>query len=189
MTSEERREAALEEQIAQEAARADVLEDEISAELKRQEELLHQIDREEPAPAPTPTPVQEQKQTATDPVTDPNLAERADPRVAPSAPKDRQLPLAIFEKEEVTIPAGDWGNDKKMKVVKRSLDADQDGTAGADPLLRRAPATSSARSRIRISTARSTPGAPTGTSRSRSASSTPTATASSTSGRPTRRAR
>ena len=128
VTSEERREAALEEQVAQEAQRADVLEDEISAELERQEELLHQIDREESAAAPTSAPVQEQKQTTADPVTDPNLAERADPRIAPSAPKDRQLPLAIFEKEEVTIPAGDWGNNKKMKVVKRSLDADQDGT-------------------------------------------------------------
>jgi antitoxin component YwqK of YwqJK toxin-antitoxin module len=121
VTSEERREAALEEQIAQEAARGDVLEDEIGAELERQEELLRQIDREESAPAPT------QKETAPDPVTDSNLAERADPRVAASAPKDRQLPLAIFEKEEVTVPAGEWGNDKKLKVVKRSLDADQDG--------------------------------------------------------------
>jgi antitoxin component YwqK of YwqJK toxin-antitoxin module len=126
-TSEERREAALEEQIAQETARGDVLEDEISTELERQEDLLRQIDREEPASAPTPKQEQVQKPKTTDPVTDPNLAERADPRIAPSAPKDRQLPLAIFEKEEVTIPAGEWGNDEKMKVVRRNLDADQDG--------------------------------------------------------------
>ena len=49
VTSEERREAALEEQIAQEAARGEVLEDEIASELERQEELLRQIDSEEAA--------------------------------------------------------------------------------------------------------------------------------------------
>ena len=53
-SSEERREAALEEQIAPEGARSDVLEDEISAELQRQEDLLKQIDSEEPAAPPKP---------------------------------------------------------------------------------------------------------------------------------------
>ena len=35
--------------------------------------------------------------------------------------------MAIFDKEEVTIRKGEWGNPKKMKVVRRSLDADRDG--------------------------------------------------------------
>jgi antitoxin component YwqK of YwqJK toxin-antitoxin module len=129
VTDEERREAALEEQIAQEAARGNVLEDEIADELDRQEELLHQIERDEAASQPTQAAQKKPgKAPAPDPVTDENLAERADPRVAPAAPKDRELPLAIFEKEKVTIPAGEWGNKKKLEVVKRSLDADRDGS-------------------------------------------------------------
>jgi hypothetical protein len=129
VTSEERREAALEEQIAQEVARGDALEDEIAAELERQERLLKQIDEEdsaakridendvsaEPSAVAAPAP------------SDADLTDRANPRIAPAAPRERKLPLAIFEKEEVTIAAGAWGDNKKLHVLRRTLDADQDG--------------------------------------------------------------
>jgi len=128
-TSEERREAALEEQIEQEVARGDALEDEIAAELERQERLLEQIDSEdaeakaidnaadpaEPSAVAAPAP------------SDADLTARANPRIAPTAPRERKLPLAIFDKEEVTIAAGAWGDNKKMHVLRRTLDADQDG--------------------------------------------------------------
>ena len=56
-----------------------------------------------------------------------DLEERADPRIAPTAPVDRDLPLAIFETETEKIPKGTWGNKRAIVVVKRTLDADRDG--------------------------------------------------------------
>jgi hypothetical protein len=132
VTTEERREAALEEQIAEEVARGDALEDEIAAELERQEELLRQIEADEAgvrsgAGAGSPAAADTDIAATPSAPSDTDLSERADPRLAPAAPKERQLPLAIFEKEEVTIASGAWGDNAKIDVVKRSLDADQDG--------------------------------------------------------------
>ena len=116
--SEAEREAAIEAELEQQVARADHLEDEIEAELRRQEELLAAIDEAqevpEPAaigPAPEPAPLD---------------AGQADVRVAPTAPTERKLPLAIFEKEHTTIQEDAWGNEDEIEVIKRSLDADRD---------------------------------------------------------------
>lgn len=117
--SEREREESMEDQIETEVARQDDLESQIEEELKRQEELLKQIEREEAereAGAP---------QTAS--VPGPDLEGRADPRSAPTTPGHRDLPLAVFEKESVTIEKGAWGNDGKLEVEKLSLDADEDG--------------------------------------------------------------
>lgn len=51
----------------------------------------------------------------------------ADPRVAPGPPQERELPAAIFDREEVSIPRGTWGNSHTLKVVKLTLDADGNG--------------------------------------------------------------
>jgi hypothetical protein len=93
------------------------LEREIEAELRRQEEMLRSRDLDNELERVL-------QEVAVD---DANLAERANPRIAPKAPTDRQLPIAIFDSETVEIPAGTWGNSAKILVVKRSLDADRDG--------------------------------------------------------------
>jgi hypothetical protein len=118
--SEREREESMEDQIETEVARQDDLESQIEEELKRQEELLEQIEREEaereqgaPQTAAIPGPA--------------DLEDRADPRSAPPTPGHRDLPIAIFEKESVTIEKGTWGNDRKLEVEKLFLDADQDG--------------------------------------------------------------
>ena len=112
---EQQREEEIEREIEKEAERGEVLENQIEEELRRQEELLEQIESGESAQAKAG---------------DEDLAERADPRTAPEAPKDRELPMAIFEKEKITIPAGAWGTNKnEIDVVKRTLDADRDGKA------------------------------------------------------------
>ena len=119
---EERREDALEDELDREAKRGDALESEIEAELLRQEELLRQIEAEQAA-----LEAQSEPQAAPGISTE-SLAERADPRAAPRAPEDRDLPLAIFEKEEVKIRRGAWGdNERDLEVTKRTLDADLDG--------------------------------------------------------------
>ncbi len=58
---------------------------------------------------------------------DQDLEQRADPRIAPRAPVDRNLPIAIFDSEEIEVPAGTFGNSDPMVIIKRSLDADRDG--------------------------------------------------------------
>ncbi|MDP6075041.1 MAG: hypothetical protein QGI26_08635 [Myxococcota bacterium] len=117
---EAQREASLEAQLDGQVARGDALEDEIEAELQRQELLLDQLEHQET--------LRNSAQAAIDtPITDADLQRRVDPRSAPLAPKDRPLPAAIFEEESTTIPKKSWDNDKKLKVVKRSLDADRDG--------------------------------------------------------------
>jgi hypothetical protein len=109
---EQEREDQIEQEIEREAQRGEELEGQIEEELRRQEELLQQIETGETQSEPG----------------DENLAERADPRTAPEAPKDRELPMAIFEKQKVTIPAKAWGdNARELEVVKRTLDADRDG--------------------------------------------------------------
>jgi hypothetical protein len=89
---------------------------EIDAELRRQEALqrsreLSEIGRALNGP----------------PATDEDLEQRADPRIAPRAPVDRNLPAAIFDSEEIEAPAGAFGNSGPMLIIKRSLDADRDG--------------------------------------------------------------
>ena len=58
---------------------------------------------------------------------DEDLEQRADPRIAPSAPVDRDLPVAIFDSEEIEVPPGTLGNSDPMVIIVRVLDADRDG--------------------------------------------------------------
>ena len=51
----------------------------------------------------------------------------SDLRIAPGPPEERELPAAIFDREEITIPRGTWGNSRSLKVVKLTLDADGNG--------------------------------------------------------------
>ncbi len=121
---EAEREAEMERQIEDEMSRQSSLEAEIEEELRRQEELLNQIEgNTESAPAPPDVP------TAVGASDSPDGTQVAsvDPRVAPRAPSDRDLPAAIFDEERRTIKKGEWDNPKKMKVTVRSLDADRDG--------------------------------------------------------------
>jgi hypothetical protein len=117
--SEADREEELERQIESQIARQDSLEAEIEAELRRQEELLQQIEQDEALRA--------EGTAAEASVDDQTLVARADPRAAPVAPKERDLPLSIFEEERRTVAKGKWGNAKQIDVVARSLDADRDG--------------------------------------------------------------
>jgi hypothetical protein len=119
---EAEREAEIEEELEREVARGDVLEDEIEAELRRQEELLQQIDQQEKTQASANAAISET-------LTGEELAARADPRSAPEAPKDRELPLSIFDESRATIAKQTWENERELVVVKRSLDADRDGKA------------------------------------------------------------
>ncbi len=103
-------------QIEAEVERTLELERQIKAEVDRQEALMRRMESEETNAAPTPTDTDTR-----------SLADRADPRAAPRVPADRDLPLAIFDREVVTIPKGQWGNARPMEVVRYSLDADRDG--------------------------------------------------------------
>lgn len=55
------------------------------------------------------------------------LPDEANPRVAPGAPELRSLPVAIFDQTEVDVRPGTWGNRNRMNLLRRTLDADQDG--------------------------------------------------------------
>ncbi len=100
--------------LEQESARGQVLEQQIEAEIRRQQELLQQIDRAEAQGAEAPRAA-------------PEAPTGADPRVAPAAPVERELPLAIFDVERAVVPAGAFGNAQETPVLKRVLDADRDG--------------------------------------------------------------
>jgi len=52
-----------------------------------------------------------------------------DPRSAPAAPEERDLPLAIFERETVRVEAGRWGQPRSLRLERRVLDADGDDHA------------------------------------------------------------
>jgi antitoxin component YwqK of YwqJK toxin-antitoxin module len=117
--SEAQREEELEQQIETEIARQDSLEAEIEAELRRQEELLRQIERDDA--------LRTEAEAAEEETDDETLVARADPRAAPAAPKERDLPLSIFDEEQRTVAKGKWGNDREIDIVARSLDADRDG--------------------------------------------------------------
>jgi hypothetical protein len=89
---------------------------EIDAELRRQEILQRSRDLLEIGRA-----------LGRSSASDEDLEQRADPRIAPSAPVDRNLPIAIFDSEEIEVPPGTFGNSDPMVIIKRSLDADRDG--------------------------------------------------------------
>jgi len=86
----------------------------LEEELRRQQELLSQMEEGE-------MPVDEEVELEAP-------GDATDPRVAPTAPPDRKLPLAIFEISEVQVRAGAWGNERPLELERRVLDADQDGT-------------------------------------------------------------
>ncbi len=122
--SERDREDALEHEIEQEMARQASLETEIEDELLRQEELLREIDRDDTLGAIDEPPLDSADPVPAEAALDPA---GADPRSAPSAPRDRNLPPIVFDEEQVEIRKGTWDNDEDLDVVKRSLDADRDG--------------------------------------------------------------
>jgi hypothetical protein len=55
-------------------------------------------------------------------------AAETNPRSAPRTPIPRDLPPAIFDEQEVVVPEGKWGNNKRMTLLRRVLDADGDGS-------------------------------------------------------------
>lgn len=87
----------------------------LEAELRRQQELLSEM---EAGKMP-----RDDGQAELEALGDPG-----DPRGAPAAPVDRQLPIAIFEISEVRVKAGAWGNERELDLERRVLDADGDGT-------------------------------------------------------------
>ena len=85
---------------------------ELQAEIERQQALLQRIqelDQADVEPAPEPPPSE------------------LDARAAPRAPELRELPVAIFDESKATIPAQQWGNPRRLVLVRRALDADGDG--------------------------------------------------------------
>jgi antitoxin component YwqK of YwqJK toxin-antitoxin module len=113
------REQSMDEQINGALAKQDELQQQIQDELKRQEELLSKIDKDQKSDRAATLPKDPGKAQKT--------LEEADPRVAPSAPQDREIPAALFTESRVTIPKGAWGDNPKLEVIKKTLDADRDG--------------------------------------------------------------
>jgi hypothetical protein len=60
-------------------------------------------------------------------VATPTVSGTLNPRSAPPAPEERELPLGIFDRQDVDVPAGTWGNEQALHLRKLSLDADGDG--------------------------------------------------------------
>jgi hypothetical protein len=83
----------------------------LKTEIERQQQLLDRLQRGETDDTPRTS------------------GAAADPRSAPAAPEIRELPLAIFDEERKTIPAGTWGENERLKVIELTLDADGDGNA------------------------------------------------------------
>ena len=52
----------------------------------------------------------------------------ANPRIAPRTPIPRDLPVAIFDEQKVVVAEGEWGGNKRMNLLRRTLDADGDGS-------------------------------------------------------------
>ncbi len=88
------------------AAAQDDVQKEIEAELQRQEEMLRPR-------APGTRTERAFEAQATD---EASLAERANPRIAPRAPADRKLPLAIFESVDIEIPDPTSGSSGTLAV-------------------------------------------------------------------------
>jgi len=89
---------------------------EIDSELRRQERLQRARELSEIGRALSGSPAGDE-----------NLEQRADPRIAPRAPVDRDLPVAIFDSQEIEIPPGTLDNRDPMDLIVRTLDADRDG--------------------------------------------------------------
>jgi len=101
---------------AGEQSRGRSLEAQIEEELRRQQLAIDGLDSDLSA-----------QPTVESLITGQSAAERANPRVAPDAPKDRELPLSVFEMAPVRIVAGSWDNDETIEVTRGVLDADRDG--------------------------------------------------------------
>jgi hypothetical protein len=99
-----------------EESRGRSLEAQIEEELRRQQLAIDSLDSD----------VSEQP-TVESLITGQSAVERANPRVAPDAPKDRELPMSVFEIEPVRIVAGSWDNEETLEVDRGVLDADLDG--------------------------------------------------------------
>ncbi len=100
--------------LGRESARGRELEARIQAEQARQAELLQRMQRGAELPPDAAR-------------ANPDLAAKADLRIAPPAPVERELPLEVFEDERAEIPAGRWGNSRALDARKLVLDADRDG--------------------------------------------------------------
>ena len=123
---------AADEELDRERERGNQLESQIQSELERQEELLERMRAEDAARKEAARPGKKRPSDARD------LEQRADPRIAPSAPEERELPLAIFDQTQADDRGGRLGQSaRELDVVAHSLDADEDGRARAGPLLRR----------------------------------------------------
>jgi len=101
-----------------EQSRGRSLEAQIEEELRRQQLAIDGLDSDLP-----------EQPTVESLITGQSTAERANPRVAPDAPKDRELPISVFDMEPVTIVAGSWDNEETIRVTRGVLDADRDGVA------------------------------------------------------------
>jgi len=97
-------------------AEVDRVQGEIDAELKRQEALQRSLQISEIGRSLSSSQRSEEE-----------LEQLADPRIAPNAPVDRNLPIAIFDSHEIEAPPETFGNSEPMVVIVRSLDADRDG--------------------------------------------------------------
>jgi hypothetical protein len=89
----------------------------LRAEIERQQDLLNRI----------------QRSSSADEVAEAGGSVRSGSRVsesraAPFAPQLRDLPVAIFDESKVSIPVGQWNNAQRLTMLRRSLDADGDGT-------------------------------------------------------------
>ena len=85
----------------------------IEEELRIQQRLLSRVEKGEP-------------------VERPDTVIRHDPyalslRTAPKAPAERDYPASIFEEGTVVVVPGEWGNNERLVLLRRVLDADRDG--------------------------------------------------------------
>src|SRR6185503_15970627 len=104
---------AADEELDRERERGNQLESQIQAELSRQEELLERMRVEDAARKEAAKPGKKRPTDAKD------LAQRADPRIAPSAPEERELPLAIFDQTQQTIAPNTWDDQTRELEVAR----------------------------------------------------------------------
>jgi hypothetical protein len=99
-----------------ESSAQDAATEKMQAELRHQQEMLRRIQKGEPLKDTDLAGIDAPPELA--------LPDEADPRVAPAAPRDRALPVAIFNESRVEVPAAEWGN---RQLLRRVLDADRDG--------------------------------------------------------------
>jgi hypothetical protein len=91
------------------------LDKEIEEELRRRQEALDGLLTDSPGPA-----------TIDSMITGDTIAERANPRIAPRAPKPAPQRSEV-DVEPVTIVAGSWDSRESMEVERASIDTDNDG--------------------------------------------------------------